>query len=288
MLVLRLVDVDPARHAAPVEFTCDRHGATLGRGAHVDWVLPDAERRVSSVHAVIQFTGGRYVLEDRSTNGTFLGTAQDRLPGPHELRDGDALRIGPYTVGVQLLGAAPPPAGAAAAGGAGAASPNDAWGALAKDYDETAPEISERAWGRKPQRAVLDTPEDIAQGSFVAPPPKPTAQPGGTDVWANLAKTFDDGWGQTSAPAPTTNERPDPVTKPGAAAPAWRDAPASAPAPAAASNANPWADEAGGASSAPSAPSAQPTSAAPPPAAPTSGDLAALAQGLGLAPDALS
>ncbi|MEL6364651.1 MAG: type VI secretion system-associated FHA domain protein TagH [Pseudomonadota bacterium] len=85
-------------------------GATIGRNATNDWVLIDPERHVSGVHAAIRLEGGRYIVEDRSTNGTFVN--DDAAPlgkdGRRPLAAGDSLRIGRYLISVDA--AAPPSA----------------------------------------------------------------------------------------------------------------------------------------------------------------------------------
>jgi type VI secretion system protein ImpI len=50
----------------------------------------------------VHFRDGGYWLHDVSTNGTFLNGADQRMRGPHHLRDGDRLTIGHYVIGVSL------------------------------------------------------------------------------------------------------------------------------------------------------------------------------------------
>ena len=47
-------------------------GGNIGRAADNDLVLPDRSLFVSGHHARISFREDRYLLEDTSTNGTFL------------------------------------------------------------------------------------------------------------------------------------------------------------------------------------------------------------------------
>jgi type VI secretion system protein len=74
-------------------------GGTIGRSADNDWVLPDPLRYVSAHHARISHRGGHYYFEDVSTNGSFLND-DDRPIGrqPHQLRNGDLLRLGEYHI----------------------------------------------------------------------------------------------------------------------------------------------------------------------------------------------
>jgi ABC-type multidrug transport system ATPase subunit len=51
---------------------------------------------VSRYHASVQREGDRYVLRDRSTNGTYVN--RHRLTNPYALQDGDIIQIGPFTL----------------------------------------------------------------------------------------------------------------------------------------------------------------------------------------------
>jgi type VI secretion system FHA domain protein len=79
-------------------------GGSIGRSAENDWVLPDDMRYVSGRHARIVFHKGRYLLQDTSSNGTFVNDNDRPLGGqnPHELKSGDILRIGEYHVQVHI------------------------------------------------------------------------------------------------------------------------------------------------------------------------------------------
>jgi type VI secretion system FHA domain protein len=79
-------------------------GGSIGRSAENDWVLPDDMRYVSGRHARIVFHKGRYLLQDTSSNGTYVNDNEKPLgsQNPHELKSGDILRIGEYHVQVQI------------------------------------------------------------------------------------------------------------------------------------------------------------------------------------------
>lgn len=79
-------------------------GGSIGRADGNNWVLPDAERVVSSQHAAIQFQGGQFLLADTSTNGTYVNDGADPLgPGKtHALADGDVIGCGDYQLKVTL------------------------------------------------------------------------------------------------------------------------------------------------------------------------------------------
>jgi len=79
-------------------------GGSIGRSAENDWVLPDDMRYVSGRHARIIYHKGRYVLQDTSSNGTYVNDNERPLgnQNPHDLKSGDILRIGEYHVQVQI------------------------------------------------------------------------------------------------------------------------------------------------------------------------------------------
>jgi type VI secretion system FHA domain protein len=79
-------------------------GGSIGRSAENDWVLPDDMRYVSGRHARIVFHKGRYLLQDTSSNGTYVNDGDRPLgnQNPYELKSGDVLRIGEYHLQVQI------------------------------------------------------------------------------------------------------------------------------------------------------------------------------------------
>jgi type VI secretion system protein len=96
-------------------------GGGIGRAPDNDWVLPDPQRYVSAHHARIHYHEGEYLLEDTSTNGTFLNDDDQPLSklGPRRLQNGDLLRVGDY----QLVVAIDTPSPRAASAGTGTADP---------------------------------------------------------------------------------------------------------------------------------------------------------------------
>ena len=87
----------------PVSFTVTgKRSVDIGRDRHLDWTLPDPARFISGKHCEVHYRDGGYWLHDVSTNGTFLNGADQRMRGPHRLRDGDRLTIGHYIIGVSL------------------------------------------------------------------------------------------------------------------------------------------------------------------------------------------
>ncbi|MCE3284385.1 MAG: hypothetical protein K0R70_641 [Steroidobacteraceae bacterium] len=81
------------------------NGGTVGRAPDNDWVLPDSRRVVSGHHCVLQYHGGKFWLNDISTNGVYVNDADDPVStagGRVELHDGDRLRIGDYDIVVSV------------------------------------------------------------------------------------------------------------------------------------------------------------------------------------------
>jgi type VI secretion system protein ImpI len=119
-LTLTIDNVPNLPDGGPVTVTVrGERGIDIGRNASLDWTLPDASRTISGKHCEVRWREGGYWLVDVSTNGTFLNGSEHRMTGPHRLRDGDRLAIGPYLISVAVDGpeaqsrpAAPPPTAA--------------------------------------------------------------------------------------------------------------------------------------------------------------------------------
>ena len=80
------------------------NGGSVGRAPDNDWVLPDSRRVISGHHFEIHYHGGRYWLNDISTNGVYVNDAEDPVSdvGRVELHDGDRLRMGDYELLVSV------------------------------------------------------------------------------------------------------------------------------------------------------------------------------------------
>ena len=103
-LRLRVISDHRQRLGDKSTFVFGVSGGSIGRSAENDWVLPDDMRYVSGRHARIVFHKGRYLLQDTSSNGTYVNDNDKPLgsQNPHELKSGDILRIGEYHVQVQI------------------------------------------------------------------------------------------------------------------------------------------------------------------------------------------
>jgi type VI secretion system FHA domain protein len=80
----------------------DSAGGKIGRYTNNDWVLPDPH--VSGYHARVQYLNGQFFLEDRSKNGTFVNSPENRLPPGklHPLQSGDRFYIDMYEIRVSI------------------------------------------------------------------------------------------------------------------------------------------------------------------------------------------
>ncbi|HEY0341001.1 MAG TPA: type VI secretion system-associated FHA domain protein TagH [Steroidobacteraceae bacterium] len=114
LLALSIVSEQGAALGPTAYKVFDERGGTIGRVAGNDWVLPDAQNFVSSRHALVTANGGVFYLEDKSSNGTFINSADRPVSrsDPQPLSDGDRLFIGDYEIIVQLIPSAPADIGA--------------------------------------------------------------------------------------------------------------------------------------------------------------------------------
>lgn len=226
----------------PVVMALNEHGLSIGRAAHADWTLPDQRNFISSLHCDIEYIDGQYVLNDRSTNGTFVNGNSQRLTAPHVLRDGDLIRIGAYEVRV-ALGGASGFGGGAGGHGSGQASGGLDW--LAVAGGGSAP-IDARQFGREAAKPIFQTSNDPLMAGFAPPPPLAApSDPFGLRAGAPAADPFGltgsaaarpDPFGLAPGAAPPMPAGPAPVADPfgltAAPAPAAFAAPAPAAAPA--------------------------------------------------------
>src|SRR5262245_33842363 len=81
-----------------------REGGTIGRSLECDWVLPDAQRYLSSRHASICFSPACYSLVDTSTNGVYVNDSEQPVGrgNPQRLFSGDRIRFGEYEINVEI------------------------------------------------------------------------------------------------------------------------------------------------------------------------------------------
>jgi pSer/pThr/pTyr-binding forkhead associated (FHA) protein len=86
---------------APPEISFDAPRVVIGRGDGCDVRLPDAS--VSHRHASIRQRGTEYILLDEgSTNGTFVGPVRLSAQAPRLLRSGELVRLGRIWIEVRI------------------------------------------------------------------------------------------------------------------------------------------------------------------------------------------
>jgi type VI secretion system FHA domain protein len=252
---------------------------SIGRDPANQWPIPDRTLAISARHCEIVATPAGPALRDLSTNGTFVNGGSARLAEDHLLQDGDRIELGPYTILVQ----SPPLRPAAMPGGLAPAAARAPAAAAA-----AAASARPAAQGHAPGGALRGG-DPAAMLSGGGP-----ARPGLTEILRSAPPADDHNLAVTkirAAPKPAAAppmrsvalkaevppaQAPKIVLPPGAVVSAPAPAPAPVPTPAA----------------------PPPVAAAPvprPPAAPSSTPTAGadtllrpLAQGLGLAPDALA
>ncbi len=92
-----------AKEAPPAEYVLQKDRALIGRSTDNDIALPDNEKRVSSKHARLDRQGGGVQITDLgSTNGTFVNGRRLEPNSGAELKDGDKISIGYYTLAVSV------------------------------------------------------------------------------------------------------------------------------------------------------------------------------------------
>lgn len=104
-LILTIENETSLPNGAPVSMRLtDKRNLDIGRGAHLDWPLPDPTRFISGKHCEVRYRDDGYWLYDVSTNGTFLNDSPRRLQAPYRLCNGDRLIIGSYVILVTVEG----------------------------------------------------------------------------------------------------------------------------------------------------------------------------------------
>src|SRR5579872_4743363 len=161
-LVLTITNVERLENGLPTRLRLDRHGAVIGRSPTADWSLPDPQHYVSSVHCEIDYRDSAYVLVDKSTNGTFVNGAQQRLAGPHTIGSGDVVVIGHYSIRADLEGA-----GGAQAAQAAAPQQTPEWGGW--QPQPAAASVDEASWDRAPAAPAISG-QGAMSGNWAPPP----------------------------------------------------------------------------------------------------------------------
>ncbi len=187
MLRLNIENVASLASGDPVEISLAEHGLVIGRAAHADWTLPDAANHVSSIHCEVDYRDGRYFLTDRSTNGTFINGAGERLTKPVQLRDGDLVQVGHYQIRVEEVPDATT-AGRDPSGSAGAFGGGIDWGS---GTDSAAKPSSITKFGREAARPMFQSSNDPMMNAFAPPAAAPRVDPFGAAAAAAVTPAQD-------------------------------------------------------------------------------------------------
>ena len=80
-------------------------GGAFGRSQKCEWVLPDDERILSSVHGRLICKNGEFLLVDESTNGIFVNGLPEPLGRGNSivLSNGTRFSAGRYTIEAHLV-----------------------------------------------------------------------------------------------------------------------------------------------------------------------------------------
>ncbi|UII74017.1 type VI secretion system-associated FHA domain protein TagH [Pseudomonas sp. HN11] len=85
--------------------TFEEVGGVIGRGAGCDWIIPDADRLISSHHGLVSYRDGHYLLTDISSNGISVSGSMERLcKGQARLiSDGEVYQLGTLEIRARLI-----------------------------------------------------------------------------------------------------------------------------------------------------------------------------------------
>jgi type VI secretion system FHA domain protein len=98
------VTLSTAKEIPPSEHVVQKDRVFIGRSTENDIALPDNEKRVSSKHARVDRQGASLQITDLgSTNGTFVNGRKIDPNSGVEIKDGDKISIGLYSLLVQAL-----------------------------------------------------------------------------------------------------------------------------------------------------------------------------------------
>lgn len=91
--------------ATPARKTFEGVGGVIGRGVGCDWIIPDANRLISSHHGLVSYREGRYFLTDISSNGIGVSGSMERLEKGQArlISEGDVYQLGGLEIRARLL-----------------------------------------------------------------------------------------------------------------------------------------------------------------------------------------
>ena len=106
-LTLEITSPQAAKFGSQRLHTFGIEGGRIGRAVDNEWVIPD--QYVHSIHAVVRFMSGLFFIEKRGQNRVSVNRPDIDLPvnEPFPLRDGDRLYIDEYELTVRVSRTAP-------------------------------------------------------------------------------------------------------------------------------------------------------------------------------------
>jgi len=201
----------------PVSFTVTgKRIVDIGRDRHLDWTLPDPARLISGKHCEVHYRDGGYWLHDVSTNGTFLNGADQRMLGPHRLRNGDRFIVGHYIIGVAMDSVEGQSVGAEAESAAGRPKRAD-YAEIWKGEGDAPPPVDRQQLKVPREAARPVNPEFL---DWAASVPDPDARPA-RRAPGDYQDQADMGWANGARPAPPVPAPPP--ASPSPRRPIWTD-----------------------------------------------------------------
>jgi type VI secretion system protein ImpI len=188
----------------------------IGRDRHLDWTLPDPARLISGKHCEVHYRDGGYWLHDVSTNGTFLNGADQRMRGPHRLRNGDRFIVGHYIIGVAMDSVEGQSVGAEAESAAGRPKRAD-YAEIWKGEGDAPPPVDRQQLKVPREAARPVNPEFL---DWAASVPDPDARPA-RRAPGDYQDQADMGWANGARPAPPVPAPPP--ASPSPRRPIWTD-----------------------------------------------------------------
>ena len=88
------------QNVVPIEYVLKAGQCRIGRSAECQIIVQDDRKLVSRLHAEIKYRDMRYVLYDKSMNGTFVNG--QRVHGSHFLEDKDLIGLGTAEASLQF------------------------------------------------------------------------------------------------------------------------------------------------------------------------------------------
>lgn len=205
-LTLRIENFDYLPDGGPLEFSVSGRGMEVGRDSQMDLTLPDPNRHISSRHFEVLYRDRKFLLNDISTNGTFVYGQSMRVSSPFQLTHNDRLQVGHYIIRVLIEDP-------------NQQNPNQGFG---QGFASPAPNVPPPGM---PAMAPVADPWSMV--------PTPAPMPAPSRMAAPLAGQYGDSLVEISRPAPASiAPSPPPSSLPlNAAQPGFGAAPARAPEP---------------------------------------------------------